>query len=151
MLSTNYSIIYNFDAIGANIRGDFHGFKITPDGTALLTTYNLIKAECTGMPMFRGENGWVIDSVFQEVNISTGELLFELEASDHFRTEEFYITNLIGDYFSSIPFDFVHIDSVDKDTSGNYLISSRHLHSVCCIDGRTGQILWGLGGHPQDS
>jgi hypothetical protein len=35
-----------------------------------------------------------------------------------------------------------HINSVIKDTFGNYLASSRHTHTVYYIDGSTGDIIW---------
>lgn len=43
-------------------------------------------------------------------------------------------------------FDFFHINSVDKMESGDYLISARYMHAVVCISGKTGEILWQLGG-----
>lgn len=39
-----------------------------------------------------------------------------------------------------------HINSVEKDAAGNYLISIRFLRAVFYIDGRTGDVLWQLGG-----
>jgi len=95
--------------------------------------------------MGRSKNGWIIDSVFQEVDIATGELLFEWRASEHFSANESYMTHPFAGYFSSVPFDFFHINSVDKDSQGNYLISSRHLHTITCIS-PTGEMLWILGG-----
>ena len=43
-------------------------------------------------------------------------------------------------------FDFFHINSVDKIDSGDYIISARYMHAVVCISGKTGEILWQLGG-----
>ncbi|TGO88518.1 hypothetical protein BPOR_0158g00180 [Botrytis porri] len=47
---------------------------------------------------------------------------------------------------SSHGYDFFHINSIVKDKLGNYLISSRYYQSVSYIDGKTGEILWELGG-----
>jgi len=38
------------------------------------------------------------------------------------------------------------LNSVEKDAVGNYLLSSRHLHTIFYISGDTGGILWRLGG-----
>ena len=108
-----------------------------------MTFYNVTKADLTSLGKRR--NGWLIDSGFQEVDIATGKLLFEWRASDHFRVNETYMTHPFGGYIESIPFDFFHINSVDKDSQGNYLISSRHTHSVSCIS-PSGQLVWILGG-----
>lgn len=46
--------------------------------------------------------------------------------------------------------DWFHINSVEKDESGNYLISSRWMHAVYYINGTSGDILWTLGGKGND-
>lgn len=43
-------------------------------------------------------------------------------------------------------FDYYHLNSVEKDELGNYLISGRNLHTLSYIDGKTGEVLWNLGG-----
>lgn len=50
----------------------------------------------------------------------------------------------------STPWDAVHLNSIDKDTDGNYLISSRHNHALYKIDKSTGDIIWSLGGETSD-
>ncbi|MEZ4425101.1 MAG: aryl-sulfate sulfotransferase [Gemmatimonadota bacterium] len=42
--------------------------------------------------------------------------------------------------------DFEHPNSIDVDSDGNYVVSWRHLGEVTAIDGRSGDILWRLGG-----
>lgn len=150
MMDNNYTIAHTVDAVGQDLHGDLHEFKITKENTALLTVYNLTNADLTGMGWFRGANGWITDSVFQEVDIATGELLFEWSASHHFKAELSFMWNPFGGYSDSSPFDFFHINSVEKDRNGNYLISSRHFHSIMTVDGKTGEILWELGGHSTD-
>jgi hypothetical protein len=55
------------------------------------------------------------------------------------------MTNPIGGYLKSTAFDFFHINSIEKDSKGNYLMSSRHTHSISCISPE-GDFLWILGG-----
>jgi hypothetical protein len=86
-----------------------------------------------------------VDNFFQEINLETGELIFQWKASDHFDPVETYMTNPFGGHWESIPFDYYHINSVDKDSQGNYIISSRHFHHVVCVS-PTGETLWILGG-----
>lgn len=44
------------------------------------------------------------------------------------------------------PYDYFHINSVDHDAAGNYIISAGHTHAVSCIERSTGEVLWNLGG-----
>ena len=53
-------------------------------------------------------------------------------------------------YNSSDAWDYFHINSVDKDSEGDYLISARDACAVHKIDGSTGEIIWRLGGTKSD-
>lgn len=125
--------------------GDIHEFMLTDSGTALLTVYNTTTHDLSAMG--RPTEGWMADSLFQEVDVATNELLFEWRASDHLdpATSSKYI-NPFGGYKESNPYDFFHINSVQKDKNGDYLVSSRHLHAVMTVSGKTGEIVWVLGG-----
>lgn len=48
------------------------------------------------------------------------------------------------------PFDWFHINSIQKDELGNYLISARYPHSLLYIDGKTKETIWQLGGRSND-
>lgn len=50
-------------------------------------------------------------------------------------------------YNSSDAWDYFHINSVDKDDQGNYLISARDANAAYKIDGRTREIMWQLSGN----
>lgn len=145
MIDSTYQVVRMISAIGDDLFGDLHEFKITDNGTALLTVYNTTNADLRGMGLGRGANGWIVDNLLQEIDLETGELLFQWSAAAHFDPVETYMTNPFGGYWESIPFDFYHMNSIEKDSHGNYMISSRHFHSVTCIS-PTGDILWILGG-----
>jgi hypothetical protein len=49
-------------------------------------------------------------------------------------------------YNSSDAWDYFHINSVDKDTSGSYLISARDANAIYKINSTTGSLIWRLGG-----
>lgn len=53
-------------------------------------------------------------------------------------------------YNSSDAWDYFHINSVDKDVEGNYLISARDACAVHKINGTSGEIIWRLGGTNSD-
>jgi hypothetical protein len=49
-------------------------------------------------------------------------------------------------YNSSDAWDYFHINSVDKDSAGNYLLSARDTCSVYKISGTNGTVIWRLAG-----
>jgi hypothetical protein len=47
---------------------------------------------------------------------------------------------------SDDPWDWFHLTSVQKDSSGNYLIAARYTNAITYISGKTGKRMWQLGG-----
>jgi hypothetical protein len=124
------------------LRGDLHEFVITPQDTALLTSYVVTGADLSSVGGSR--DGTIQDAIFQEVDLATGKVLLEWHSLDHIPLAESYSP-------ASADWDFFHINSVDRDLSGdgNLLISGRSTHTVYKID-RTGAIVWRLGGKHSD-
>ncbi|KAK2608483.1 hypothetical protein QQS21_002945 [Conoideocrella luteorostrata] len=142
MLDETYNMTQRIHAANG-LKGDLHEFRFTPEGTALITAYDVRDIDLSGLGK---KIGPIWDSVFQEIDIETGDLVFEWRASDHVSIADTY--RGIGEEGepNGAPFDWFHINSVEKDAKANYLISSRYLHSIFYINGRTGDILWTLGG-----
>ncbi|KAL3462431.1 ASST-domain-containing protein [Aspergillus heterothallicus] len=148
MLDSTYTIRYVINPV-EGYGGDLHDLHITPEGTALVTIYEPILNDLSsiGGP----EMGWIYDSIFQEIDIESGDLIFEWHASDEVPLNSTYETMFNGAGIErATAFDFFHINSVDKDDEGNYIISSRHTHAVFCISSLTGKVLWTLGGKTND-
>ncbi|GAB1218280.1 hypothetical protein ATERTT37_007534 [Aspergillus terreus] len=143
MLDSTYTQRYEIVPVG-NYGGDLHEFHITPDGTALVSVYDPTPADLT--PVGGPALGWIFDGVFQEIDIATGELLFEWRASKHYPVNSTYEPLGRTGRTRESAFDYYHINSVDKDHDGNYIVSGRHAHAVSCIDRNTGAVLWTLGG-----
>ena len=95
--------------------------------------------------MDRPEEGRTLDGIFQEVNIETGELIFQWQASEHFNVTEAYDDLEETDDEETL-WDFFHISGVDKDEKGNFLVSSASLDCVVYVDGKSGDVIWKLGG-----
>lgn len=145
-----YRTVVAANGLGA----DLHSFTITQNGTAVLTAYEQIEADLRGVhsrarlpngrPPTRPRRGYIWDSLFQEIDLETGELLYQWRASEHFDFGQSY------DHMKSAserePWDWFHINQVEKDAAGNYLMSSRHLRTIAYISGETGEVLWQLGG-----
>ncbi|KIW46665.1 uncharacterized protein PV06_02317 [Exophiala oligosperma] len=151
MLNSSYEVAYRIHPHGKKLKGDSHEFRITPQGTALITIYHKHQADCTDLKL--GKSCWIQDGMFQEIDIETGKLLFEWRATDHIgMTDVFSSPNMKDGHGKSKAdaFDFFHINSVDKTDSGDYVISARYMHAVVCISGKTGEVIWQLGGKNND-
>ncbi|KIX01845.1 uncharacterized protein Z518_09572 [Rhinocladiella mackenziei CBS 650.93] len=144
MLNSHYEEAYRI--VGGNgLDGDLHEFRITDQDTVLITVYEIVQADLSsvGGPV----DGWIWEGIFQELDIETNDVLFEWRASEHIGLDESFASR--GDntgISSDSAWDWFHINSVDKDPDGNYIISSRYVCSVTHINGTTGEIIWILGG-----
>ncbi|EFW99338.1 hypothetical protein CMQ_5759 [Grosmannia clavigera kw1407] len=135
----SYRLAYNITADNPN-NMDLHEFAFTGDGSALVTTVEWLPAESLSWPVLsRLEDASIRDSRFQEIELETNKVLFDWRASDHIDPAESMErqTRLWDPY---------HLNSIQKTKAGNYLLSMRHLYSLLLIDGRTGEIIWKLGG-----
>ena len=122
---------------GHGYDGDHHEFLITPEDTALFTIYH--KAPMDLSSVGGPEDGTVLDGIVQEVDIETGEVLFEWHSLEHVGLDE-----------SELRYDYFHVNAIDVDHDSNLLISSRNTSAVYKVDRRTGKILWRLGGKSSD-
>ena len=141
MLDQHYEEHQKISA-GDGLRGDLHAFFITEEQTAVYTGYRVVQADLTSMG--KDMDSWIWESLFQELDIETGEVLFEWRASEHFPFEDSYVNPNQATHTN--PWDFFHINMVDKDKEGNYLVSTRYGRCVLYISKDTGDILWQLGG-----
>lgn len=143
--------MHKISAFG-NLAADLHEMVITPEGTALITVYEIYPKDVTEFREFTVNDtdpNYIWDCLFQEIDIAKNELIFEWRASDHHALNESY--HDIGDAGTKEnPWDFYHINSVQKDSLGNYIVSARFPHVVSYVHGGTGEILWRLGGKLND-
>jgi hypothetical protein len=144
VLDSSYREITRLQA-GNGYVGDHHEFLITPQDTALLTIYASTPADLSLVGGSRG--GEVLDGIAQEVDISTGEVLFEWHSLDHVGLDESYRK---ASKDSRWPFDYFHINSIDVDHDSNLLVSAKGTCTVYKINRSTGEVMWRLGGEKSD-
>jgi hypothetical protein len=137
---------------GNGYRADLHEFLITSQDTALLTAYNPVSRNLSsvGGP----EDGVLVEGIIQEIDIETGEILFEWHSLDHVGLDESYRepSNEYLHLLFPTPkiFDYFHLNSIDVDHDNNLLISARNTFAVYKIDRNSGDVMWRLGGKKSD-
>ncbi len=145
IMDRSYREIAHVEAGFGTNTGDLHEFQLTSKGTALLTAYRIVHADLSsvGGPA----DARVADSMFQEVDVATGKVLFTWHSLGHVGFDESYDPVPAKDAPASAPvWDYFHINSVELEPDGNYLISARNTWAVYEIDGKTGKVLWRLNG-----
>jgi hypothetical protein len=127
---------------GNGLQADLHEFQLTPQGTALITAYDPILCDLSSVhgPAYGG----LTDSVFQEIDVKTGLVMYEWTAVDHVGIGESY--EPAARTSVPEPYDFFHLNSIDRTADGSLLISARNTWTVYKLDPATGQIVWRLGG-----
>lgn len=127
---------------------DLHELNITPQGTLLVTANNVTTTDLSsigGPPI-----GWIVDSMFYEIDIATNEILFEWSALDHLHkiplNSTLYPLGFAGftGANQTVPWGYTHINSVTKYGTG-YIASFRYLCALVAFDAQ-GSILWHLQG-----
>ncbi|KAJ6036352.1 hypothetical protein N7540_000631 [Penicillium herquei] len=126
-----------------------HEFKVLGGRSVLVEVSTPIT---TDLSMYGGEQEqqWVVSSGFQELDLETGELIFEWYSLDHISPNHSdLLLKPTGPWSGRSALDAYHyfaLNSIDKDDEGNYLVSSRHCSTILKIDGTSGNIIWQLGG-----
>jgi hypothetical protein len=142
-VDSSYAPIQRIRA-GRGLQTDLHELNITSRGTALVTAYQQADANLTSIggaakhPVFSG--------YAQEVDLSTGKVLFEWSSLDHVSVDETYMGKPVG----NTVLDYFHINSVGETSDGNLLISGRNTSTLYKVDRKSGEVIWRLGGKKSD-
>lgn len=148
ILDTNYEIVKTVRSGGETVAADQHEFTVLKDGeSALITIYQQETYDLTRVGV-NAIQGWILDSIFQEVNMTDGSVIFEWSALSHVDPYSTYVyprgSDIAGDGLGpQTSWDSFHINSVVKsELTGNYLISARHMSTIYNINGTDGSIIW---------
>jgi hypothetical protein len=129
---------------GDGLAEDLHELTLTPDGSALITAWKPLYCDLSA----DGEGGravaGVYDSVFQEIDVRTGLVMYEWDSLEHVSLASSYMPAAGASV--AWPYDWFHLNSIALEGDGSLLISSRSTWAVYDIDTATGQIRWQVGG-----
>jgi hypothetical protein len=123
----------------ADYATDAHEFQITRQGTALVEGYAGVHANLRKLG--GSADGVVQDDVIQEVDIKTGQVLWEWHAYGHVPLSASYIRPSGSSWF-----DYFHLNSIQQLPDGNLLVSARNTWAIYEISRSTGKVIWTLGG-----
>ena len=155
IMDKHYRVVRSVELGSYQASSDMHEFKLINEGKSSLMTqylrsvYDLCPWNlCDGL-------GYIQQGAFQEVDVETGAVLFEWYSLDHVDPAESYVrpgtteTSGNGETPGS-PWDYFHINSIDRNAEGDYLISARHVSAVYKISRFDGHIIWRLNGAKTD-
>lgn len=142
VVDDTYSEVARLPA-GGGRHSDLHEFVLTPHGTALVTAWEAVPTDLSGLGGLR--NGVVIGGVVQELALPSGRVLFEWRSLDHVPIGESYAGVSLN-----APYDYFHVNSVELDSDGDLLVSARNTWGIYKIDRGSGDVVWRLGGKRSD-
>jgi hypothetical protein len=129
---------------GNGRHGDLHEFLLTSKGTALITIYNEVTADLTSIGGAR--DGRLVTGIVQEVDVASGDVLFEWRSREHIGLTESFMTEVTP----AGNVDYFHLNSIGVDRDGHLLLSARHTSAIYKVNRRTGKVIWRLGGKRSD-
>jgi hypothetical protein len=144
IVGDDYQVIATVNA-GNGFAADTHEFRLTPQGTALITVYHAVPHDLTSVG--GAANGAVFDGIVQEIDVATGKVLFEWHSLDHVGLDESH-ANVPA--VATTPFDYFHINAVSLDHDGNLIVNARNTWATYKIDRDDGRVIWRLGGKKSD-
>ena len=151
IMDKHYRVVKSIQSTNFQAASDLHEFRLTAGGkTALLSQYLRCPRDLCAYGMCHGL-GYVVEAAFQEVDIETGKAVFEWRSFDHINLTESQVLPGTTDISSTgkdreHAWDYFHINSVEKNSAGDYLISARHTSTIYKISGQDGHTIWRLNG-----
>ncbi|OGM43126.1 hypothetical protein ABOM_008228 [Aspergillus bombycis] len=129
---------------------DIHEFNILDDGkTAMAITYreHEIALDTLDRP---GEHTHILSGGFVQIDLSSEKINYVWDGVDKVALSESVTVNKETPPVGPPGWDYVHINSIDKNDDGDYIISYRFTNTIYMVSGRDGNIMWRLGGQYTD-
>jgi hypothetical protein len=138
--NANYKTIAVVRA-GNGLQADEHEFDLTPQGSAWVLAYSPLAANLSAAG--GSSRGVAVEGVVQEIDVHTGLVMWEWHSLAHVAPSESYSK---PPALPTTPYDYFHVNSLTTDRHGNLLLSARNTWALYDIDGRSGAVIWRLGG-----
>lgn len=128
---------------------NMHEFNILPGGkSAVACTYHsqVVNLADFGRPT---EESWVVTGGFVELDMETSEVLAQWNSKDTIALSESNLFHSWDAAWGEPGWDYVHINAVDKNEAGDFIISLRFTNTIYGISGENGEIMWRLTSGPE--
>lgn len=76
------------------------------------------------------EQGWVMTGGFVELDVATGAVLYEWSSVGHIPIHESVTVNSWDSPSGQPGWDYVHVNAVDKNEAGDYILSARFTNNL---------------------
>ncbi|OJJ50424.1 hypothetical protein ASPZODRAFT_129054 [Penicilliopsis zonata CBS 506.65] len=97
------------------------------------------------------DRSWQIQTGgFDEMDLTTGEVLWEWNSRDVITLDESFVADPIERCPMSPGADYLHVNAIDRNERGDFLLSARHTDGIYFISGEDHQLKWRLGGKKSD-
>lgn len=119
---------------------DLHEFELTERGTALIISYQV--KPCDLSPIGGPEDGNVLDSVIEEIDVATGEVLLHWSGVERIPLNESDMPVALA---NGGAYDHLHVNAVSVDDDGHLVATARSSSAIFKIHRESGEVLWKLG------
>lgn len=138
-LDSSYAEVDSFYC-GNGYVTDFHECILEPDNSAWVMSYDPQVVDMSLIYPGGQHIAQVTGLIIQKINAEK-DVVFQWRSWDHMN-----ILDATHEDFTANAIDYVHGNSIEVDTDGNIIISSRHLDEITKFDSETGEFIWRLGG-----
>lgn len=142
-IDDTYSLKHHFRVDEANEAVNLHEFNTLPENRTLVAARGERRWTGEDLGLDLGEKVLISSNGFREVDTLTGKVMFSWSAEAHIPLTE-------STFPRWDPWDAFHMNSIDKNADGDYLVSFRHLDAIMLVSGDDGHIIWRLGGKESD-
>ncbi len=139
VMDSTYTVVDTIRA-GNGYWPNAHELRLLANGHALIIGSRHMAVDMSRIVDGGNPKAIVRTDVVQELDRERN-VIFEWRAWDHFE-----ITDAVHENLRASFIDYCHMNSIDVDTDGHLLISSRHLSEITKIHRRSGRIIWRFGG-----
>lgn len=91
IMDNNYHPVQTVNSGLGRAPNDVHEFTILKAGTAIITIFQPAPYDLSSFGLIQPV-GWVVEGIFQEIDIASGEVMFEWRSLDHIDPIESYNT-----------------------------------------------------------
>lgn len=125
---------------------DIHEFNVLESGqTAVVTTYTTEEISLAEFNRPTEQTHLEVGG-FAELDLTTAQVLHEWKSYNQVPLVETVHYSRWSPAEGDPGWDYVHINSVDKNSAGDYLLSMRFTNTIYMVSGADGHIMWRLGG-----